>query len=308
VAAKETLFCVLLIGDEEEANWLRRLLDSQGPSPFRIEAIPDFERAAERLSIIAADVVLVHLEPGRTRIPELLRSAHGPLARAPLVILSDCEDESLALDLLQSGAQDFLAKGRLTRAGVVRSLRYAIERDRLRKNLQSLSLLDDLTGLHNRRGFRVLAEQHLRLIRRKGAALLVYLDVDKLKSVNDTYGHAEGNRALVETAMILRACFRQADIAARMGGDEFCVLMTDARLDTALQVRKRLENRLERTNAIPGRRYPLSLSVGITDVPATGQALLEELLSLADNLMYEQKRSKPARAAGTLPQKYTLHV
>ena len=308
MAAKETLLRVLLIGDEEEANWLRRLLDLQGPSPFRIEPIPDFERAVELLSTNGADVVLVHLKPGRTRIPESLRRAHGPLARAPLVILSDCEDESLALDWLQSGAQDFLAKGRLTRAGVVRSLRYAIERDRLRKSLQTLSLLDDLTGLHNRRGFRVLAEQHLRLIRRKGAALLVYLDVDNLKSVNDTYGHMEGNRALVETAMILRACFRQADIIARMGGDEFCVLMTDAHLHTALQVRKRLENRIERTNAIPGRRYQLSLSVGITDVPVTGQPVLEELLSLADNLMYEQKRSKPARAAGTLPQKYTLHA
>lgn len=308
MAPKETPFRVLLIGDEQEANWLRELLDLPGSNPFRIEQTPDLGRAVERLATPVADVVLLHLDPGRREIPEPLRSGHGPLTRAPLVILSDSEDESLAIEMLQSGAQDFLSKGRLTRAGVVRALRYAIERDRLRKSLQSLSLLDDLTGLHNRRGFRVLAEQHLRLIRRKGAALLVYLDVDNLKAVNDTYGHREGNGALVETATILRSCFRQADIIARMGGDEFCVLMTDAQMDTASQVRGRLQIRLERTNAIPGRRYQLSLSVGIADVPVAGHPVLEELLSLADRLMYEQKRSKLARSGGALPQKYTLHV
>jgi two-component system cell cycle response regulator len=293
---------VLLVGDADEARWLRMLLDSQGPSPFRIEQAPDLERAAEYLSKDAADVVLLHIGANKSSPRKVLESAHAAVPRVPLIALSDVEDEAQAIELLQSGAQDFLSKARLTRAGVIRSFRYAIERHRLQKDLQSLSLLDDLTGLHNRRGFQALAEQHLRFIRRKGAALLVYLDLDNLKGVNDTLGHLEGNRALVETAVILRSCFRQADIVARMGGDEFCVLMTDACQDTAQEVRRRLAQRLERSNAISGRRYQLSLSVGIANVPITSQPVLEELLSLADALMYEQKRTKQARASGALSQ------
>ncbi len=299
---------VLLVGDADEARWLRMLLDSQGPSPFRIEQTPDLVPTAECLAKGAPDVVLLHIGADKSRSRKAVESAHATVPRVPLIALSDVEDEAQALQLLQSGAQDFLSKGRLTRAGVIRSLRYAIERHRLQKNLHSLSLLDDLTGLHNRRGFRALAEQHLRLIRRKGAALLIYLDLDNLKAVNDTFGHLEGNRALLETAVILRSCFRQADIVARMGGDEFCVLMTDARQDTAQEVRRRLAQRLERTNAIPGRRYQLSLSVGIANVPVTSQPVLEELLNLADALMYEQKRAKQARGPGALSQKHIIHA
>lgn len=133
----------------------------------------------------------------------------------PTVVLAECEDELLAIETLRQGAQDFLAKDKLDRPTLVRSLRYSIERHRLQKNLQSLSLADDLTGLYNRRGFMALAEQHLRMIQRKGAALLIYLDLDDLKKINDSYGHLEGNRALIVTANVLRACFRQSDILAR---------------------------------------------------------------------------------------------
>jgi diguanylate cyclase (GGDEF)-like protein len=175
-------------------------------------------------------------------------------------------------------------------------LRFAIERHRLQRTLQSLSLIDDLTGLHNHRGFLALAEQQLRVIRRKGAALLVYVDLDKLKLINDTHGHLEGNRALIATAGTLRDTFRQSDILARIGGDEFCVLMTDAGHDSAVQVRKRLQQRVDIANRLATSRFHLSLSVGITDVPAVRQPSLEELLKIADALMYEQKRSKRAVA------------
>ena len=114
-----------------------------------------------------------------------------------MVILSEAEDESLAVEALQQGVQDFLATQNLDRAALARSLRYSIERHRLQKTLQNLSLIDDLTGLHNRRGFMALAEQHMRMILRKGAAMLVYLDLDDLKLINDNYGHLEGNRALI---------------------------------------------------------------------------------------------------------------
>jgi diguanylate cyclase (GGDEF)-like protein len=279
------------------------MLESNGSSQFRVTHVPGMEPAVECLARQGADVLLLDIGGNALRGGAIVHAATAAVPRVPVVILSELEDESLAMESLQQGAQDFLAKERLDRTVLARSLRYAIERHRLHKTLQTLSLIDDLTGLHNRRGFLALAEQQLRVILRKGAALLVYLDLDDLKSINDTYGHLAGNQALIGTSNILRACFRQSDILARLGGDEFCVLMTDAGQDSAQQVRKRLQQRVDFANAHFGSGFRLSLSVGIAEVPTVRQPTLEELLRLADALMYEQKRNKQARASVPIPLK-----
>jgi two-component system cell cycle response regulator len=296
---------ILLISDAREAHRLRELLESQGSGQFRITHVPGIEPAAQCLAREGADVLLLDIGPDQSRGRAAVQAAAITVPQVPTVILSDSESESLAVEALQQGAQDFLAKGRLDSAGLARSLRYAIERHRLQRTLQSLSLIDDLTGLHNRRGFLSLAEQQLRLILRKGSGLLVFVDVDDLKSINDTHGHLEGNRALTGTANILRACFRQSDIIARVGGDEFCVLMTDAGQDSAVQVRKRLQHRVDFSNAVSTSQFRLSLSVGIADVPAVRQPPLEELLRLADALMYEQKRTKQTHSSAKTSQEHS---
>jgi len=283
---------ILLVGDVEQAQKLRCLLDSKGSSQFRITHVSDMEPAVESLEREDADVLLLDIGQDQRQARSVVHAVVSAAPRVPVLILSESENESLALESLQQGAQDFLTKGKLDRPMLIRSLRFAIERHRLQKALQTLSLLDDLTGLQNRRGFLALAEQHLRMIQRRGAALLVYVDVDDLKSINDTYGHLVGNRALVATANILRACFRQSDILARLGGDEFCILMTDACKESPLHVRKRLQQRVDFTNALSTFGFRLSLSVGIADVPAVLQQPLDELLRLADMQMYEQKRNK----------------
>jgi diguanylate cyclase (GGDEF)-like protein len=288
---------VLLVSEPREAHRLREMLESNGSSQFRITHVPGIEPAAEFLAREGVDILLLDIGPDQSRGRAIVHAAAAAAPLVPTVILSDSESESLAIESLQQGAQDFLAKGRLDSVGLARSLRYAIERHRLQRTLQILSLLDDLTGLHNRRGFLSLAEQQLRLILRKGSGLLVFVDLDDLKLINDTHGHLEGNRALTATANILRECFRQSDIIARVGGDEFCVLMTDAGQDSAEQVRKRLQHRVDFTNAVSASRFRLSLSVGIADVPAVRQPPLEELLRLADALMYEQKRNKQAHSS-----------
>ena len=283
---------ILLVGDVEQAQKLRCLLDSKGSSQFRITHVSDMEPAVESLEREDADVLLLDIGQDQRQARSVVHAVVSAAPRVPVLILSESENESLALESLQQGAQDFLTKGKLDRPMLIRSLRFAIERHRLQKALQTLSLLDDLTGLQNRRGFLALAEQHLRMIQRRGAALLVYVDVDDLKSINDTYGHLVGNRALVATANILRACFRQSDTLARLGGDEFCILMTDACKESPLHVRKRLQQRVDFTNALSTFGFRLSLSVGIADVPAVLQQPLDELLRLADMQMYEQKRNK----------------
>jgi len=286
---------ILLVGEAKDACRLRGLLDTEDSTQFHIAHVADLELAAERLSSDPADVLLLDLGSKQRQARAFVQAARAAAPGTPMVVLAEREDELLALESLRQGVQDFLDKERLDRPALVRALRYSIERHRLQKNLQYLSLIDDLTGLHNRRGFLALAEQHLRMIQRKGAALLIYLDLDDLKLINDTYGHPEGNRALIVTANVLRACFRQSDILARLGGDEFCVLMTDAGQDSAQQVRKRLQQRTDFINALSSWNFRLSLSVGFAEVPVVHQPPLDQLLRIADEHMYEEKRNKQLR-------------
>jgi diguanylate cyclase (GGDEF)-like protein len=288
---------ILLVGEAKDACGLRELLNTGDSSQFHIAHVADLELAAERLSSEPADVLLLDLGSKQRQGRAYVQAARDSAPDTPMVILAESEDELLAVDLLRQGVQDFLDKGHLDRSALVRALRYSIERHRLQKNLQNLSLMDDLTGIYNRRGFLALAEQHLRMIQRKGAALLIYMDLDDLKLINDSYGHLEGNRALIVTANVLRACFRQSDILARLGGDEFCVLMTDAGQDSAQQVRKRLQQRADFINALSSWNFRLSLSVGIAEVPVVHQPSLDQLLRVADAHMYEEKRKKQLRGS-----------
>ncbi len=291
---------ILLVGEAMAACRLRGLLDTEDSSNFHIAHVADLDLAAERLASDPADVLLLDLGFRQPHGRAYVQAARAVAPGTPMVVLAEREDELLAIETLRQGVQDFLAKERLSRPALVRALRYSIERHRLQKNLQDLSLMDDLTGLHNRRGFMALAEQHMLMIQRNGAALLIYLDLDDLKIINDSLGHMEGNRALIVTANVLRACFRQSDILARLGGDEFCVLMPDAGHDSAQQVRKRLQQRTDFVNGLSSWDFRLSLSVGIADVPVVHQPPLEQLLRIADTQMYEEKRDKKLRRSESM--------
>jgi two-component system cell cycle response regulator len=291
---------ILLVGEAKDACKLRELLDTEASDQFLIAHVSEVGLAAELLSSEPADVLLLDLGTNQIEGLALVQSARAAAPDSPMIVLTEWEDETLAVEALRLGVQDFLSKEALSRSALVRALHYSIERHRLQRNLQNLSLMDDLTGLYNRRGFLALAEQHLRMIQRKGAALLIYLDLDDLKVINDSYGHLEGNRALIVTANVLRACFRQSDILARLGGDEFCVLMTDAAQDSAMQVRKRLQERADFINTLSSWRFHLSLSVGIAEVPVVHQPPLDQLLRIADSQMYKEKRNRhPQRLEAT---------
>ena len=189
---------ILLVGEIREARRLRGLLDSDGSRRYHVSNASTVQSANDRLLRDDVDVLLVALGGKQPRSGDFLQIARVAAPLKPVVMLLESEDEELAAELLQQGVQDFVTKTGLTHCHLSRSLRYSIERHRLQKMLQSLTLIDDLTGLHNRRGFFALAEQHMRLIARKGAAVLICLDVDNLKVINDTFGHFEGNRAPID--------------------------------------------------------------------------------------------------------------
>jgi len=168
-----------------------------------------------------------------------------------------------------------------------------VKRERVEKELLSLSMTDPLTGLHNRRGFLTLAEQQLHLAERtKRRMQLFFADLDGLKRINDTYGHEEGDRAIAEAAAALRETFRSSDIIARIGGDEFAILAIDTEGPLPEFLLERLQRRLDRPDQGESRKYALSFSVGCADYDPERPLSLNELMARADRLMYAQKEAK----------------
>jgi diguanylate cyclase (GGDEF)-like protein/PAS domain S-box-containing protein len=169
------------------------------------------------------------------------------------------------------------------------------ERKRAEAALQSLSLIDELTGLYNRRGFLAVTEQHVAAIRRDNKIpIVLYADLDGLKEINDSYGHHEGDRALAITAQILKETFRSSDILARLGGDEFVALAAIEEDEGAESLTDRLRAQFEASNALRTRPYNLSVSVGVAHFE-NDRYSIEDLMAQADRAMYEEKRRKPSR-------------
>ena len=159
--------------------------------------------------------------------------------------------------------------------------------------LYTLSTRDDLTGLYNRRGFFNLSEQQLKLAEREKRSLfLLSADFDNLKTINDTFGHNEGSMALKETARILKVSFRESDIIARIGGDEFVVLAAETPNITIDSLTNRLNEHLTSYNRDSGKSYQLSLSYGISHYDPEKPSSLETLLIRADKLMYAHKKHR----------------
>lgn len=250
-------------------------------------------QAIESLARHTLDVGLVDLGLPDAQGLEAVRRIHGAAPEMPLVVLTGQNDEGLGVQALKEGAQDYLPKTNIDWRLLWRALRYAIERQRVQVELLNLSLTDDLTGLYNRRGFLTLTQHQVKVAYRTGKPFLVaFLDLDGLKRVNDTFGHQEGNRALVETASILRDSFRQCDLLARIGGDEFAVFVADAALDNADTVTHRLQQKLDLCNADSSRRYRLAFSVGIVPGNGSPNCSIEEILAEADAAMYDHKHRK----------------
>ncbi len=165
-----------------------------------------------------------------------------------------------------------------------------VMREHLQNELHALSWSDELTGLNNRRGFMVLAEQYWRLaVRTKRDFTLLYMDLDNFKYINDTFGHAQGDRALQAVARVLGQIFRDSDILARFGGDEFTVLCTDCDLASAQAAATRLRETLEQAHANSAVVYNLTPSVGLAHFNAKNRSSIRDLLAQADADMYAHK-------------------
>lgn len=185
------------------------------------------------------------------------------------------------------------------RREVQRELNTALtELEEHNKNLNLLSKTDELTDLYNRRGFVSLGDQRMEFARRMGkAGVIVFCDMDGLKKINDAHGHDAGDRALIAMASILRGTFRSTDIVSRFGGDEFVILAIDITPEFMETLRERIDKTIESFNQTSEEPFTLSFSMGAVHFEGNDDADLEQMLLLADTVLYEEKKRKKGRPA-----------
>ena len=249
--------------------------------------------ALERLSGGGVDAVILDPDlPDSQGIVSFERMyAFAP--DVPVIVLTNDGEDDLAVRAVQGGAQDCMRKDEADPSVLLRSVRYAIERHRLLAALRSLSLIDGLTDLYNRRGFNELGEQYLKLAGRSSrSASLIYLDIDRFKTINDTLGHHVGDRALLSVADTLRDTFRRSDIIARLGGDVFAVLAFETSEENAETLVERLRVELKEVNQTTKERFQLSVSIGLARYDDDAAVSLDELLRQAGAAMHGEKRKK----------------
>jgi len=245
--------------------------------------------------------------PAATRKSIFMHERKGPSARdlegllSSALLAGDKELRGVVREVdqiseaLKSDATDPQALRVAVHPAVWGAVRHVI----VERELRYLALTDDLTCLYNRRGFFAAATQQLKLAHRNAQGMLLFFcDVDNLKKINDSYGHREGDLALVRVADALETAFRDSDVLARLGGDEFAVLALKASREHEGVILHRLEKSLKKANANESR-YELSLSVGLARFDPHRAASLGDLMEQADRDMYEQKRNRPKPSSGS---------
>lgn len=260
---------------------------------FELLCAETMQDALEHLAGGNVDIILLDIENPETGGLQRVTALLEEYDEVPLVVLTGSKDTDFGVRALEKGAQDYLVKAILQPDALRRSVRYAIERHRLVSELKRRALIDDLTGLYNRRGFFYLGEHALSLAERNNTKqFILFADVDDLKVVNDTRGHEAGDRYLIQAAEYLRHVFRGSDILARIGGDEFAVIAQAVSKESILSVRRRFDNGLLEWNRKLDYKDQLSMSVGIVFADKPSPAALDAYLAEADHLMYREKGRK----------------
>jgi len=292
---------ILIIEDNPgDARLIKEMLWEVGTATFESEWADSLASGLGHLAQTRFDAILLDLglpdSNGIETIERILSEAPG----TPLIVFTGLADEVMGVEAVHRGAQDYLVKGSVTGDLLTRSIRYSIERKRLMTELHNLSLLDDLTGLYNRRGFFALAEQQIRIAERdEGGIFVIVADLDGLKEINDTFGHEVGDLAIKDAASILKETFRGADIIGRIGGDEFAIVASEKNPVTIEIIVDRIEKKIEFFGRKSKRPYRLSISVGMAHSTPRDSRSIDETLAIADKLMYQQKRNKKPSLAGT---------
>jgi two-component system cell cycle response regulator len=293
---ESTPYKILVVDDDEPTRKL--IVSLLSPRGHQCVTANNGREALDKIMETKFDALITDIAMPEMDGITLTKELSKHYQNIPVMVMTGYTDEYSAEAVIDSGAREFIKKPFSISEFPIR-FDIMMRDHKAEEALLALSLIDELTGLYNRRRFFVLAEQYLKLsARTKKKLLLLFIDMDNLKWINDHHGHNQGDQALIDLANILKKTFRESDIIARIGGDEFVVLSESTDKNGEIVLTRLYEN-IKDHNAKRSRCYALSISVGTTQFDPKNPVSIDELLSKADALMYAQKRKKGNKNLGS---------
>lgn len=268
--------------------------DACVPRNFTFKSYNNLNSAIQENKRSEMDILLLDLDlPDSENCEETMNIMFEKYSETPIIVFTKLDNEVMALKAVQKGAQDYVIKEALTFNRLYISIDHAIERHKKLSDLQKQAFVDSLTGIYNRRGFMSFSERQLQLANRHNNKLSVFfVDIDNMKSINDLYGHEEGDRAIQRVSKALCETFRKSDIIGRMGGDEFAVTAIKSSDENLSKIRERLFSTVSKTESGVKKEYSLSVSIGCAVFYPGEKKNMETLVQKADSEMYRHKNSK----------------
>lgn len=282
---------VLLVEDNPaDARLIREYFKELRETPFLVSDADCVAVAIDHIAERHFDVILLDLSLPDSHGLETLHSMHTHAPNMPLIVLTGLDDDELALTAMRYGAQDFLIKGKFDIHLLNRTIRYTIERKRAQAEIKKLAYYDMLTGLPNRVLFADRLKQAIVMAERDNRDVaLLFLDLDHFKNVNDSIGHTYGDRLLKISADRIQHCLRNSDTVARIGGDEFVVILPlVSGAEDVSKVAGKILDTLRKPVQFEEYEIYTSASIGISMFPTDGTSV-DDLLKNADIAMYQAK-------------------
>jgi diguanylate cyclase (GGDEF)-like protein len=294
---------VLLIDDDRlQARLLQAHFRNFRRGTYTLDWSETYEDGLARLLTGGFDACLLDFRLGERDGLQLIREAAAKDCRTPIVFLTAEASENIDIQAMEAGALDYLVKGEINPRSLERSLRYALKLGESLEALRRLATRDELTGLLNRREYdRILSEEEDRARRFGQPLALVVIDIDLFKSINDLHGHAAGDAVLREVAARIADSIRTVDRAARIGGEEFALILVQTDGASAFEVARRAIGSVARSPVTAGAlSIAVTASAGVAVIPADGRTA-RELFEAADRALYAAKeagRNRVVKAGG----------
>jgi len=281
---------VLLVEDNPgDVRLIREMLAEEPEAPFRLSSVDRLSRGLEFLTLNETALVLLDLSLPDSHGMETFSRMYAHSPKTPIIVLTGNDDHALALSAVKRGAQDYLVKGKIDRELLQRAMQYAVERKRYQEQLERQANYDGLTGLPNRQLLHDRLHQAVSTQRQIHSISVVFIDLDHFKDINDSLGHGSGDEVLRHVAERLRSSVRDGDTVARIGGDEFVLILNDqTKEDVIFRAMKRIISKVSEPMRIGHRELNITCSAGISVHPQDGFDV-ETLLKNADAAMYRAK-------------------
>lgn len=290
---------ILLVEDSEIArDYVKSTLKSAAID-VDIESAGTIEEGVQAMNNGEFDCVLLDFWlPDGDSFQFLDRVRSEGVLKTPVVILTARDDDETAISAMRHGVEDYLVKGRFDGDLLARSIRYAIERDRVKqeldaakRRLERLAIMDPLTELLNRRGLQQVLSREFRHSQRNGTDIVtILIDLDDFKRVNDAFGYTAGDVVLTEVSRRLVGSLRASDFACRIGGDEFMILLPETRLGEGIAIAEKIRLGLSKQPVIfsSGKSTYVTASMGVVSVANTAPTI-DALLAATQDCVQQSK-------------------